>query len=246
MAQVLVVPQTSKYCSVAALSTQMIFSHKVIVLVFDHFAAFGCLQSRPHENWARFFGSTMKDDPVYTPSDCFETFPFPMDFESNAGLETAGKVYYEYRAALMIKNNEGLTKTYNRFHDPNETDPGILELRRLHEEMDRAVLHAYGWDDIDTTCEFLLDYEEDEDPSSDEPTTGRRAKKRPWRYRWPDDVHDEVLARLLALNAERAEEEKLQGKGGKGKGGGNSGKGGKPPKPPKPQPDPDDMIGEIE
>ena len=39
-------------------------------------------------------------------------------------------------------------------------------------------------------CEFLLDYEIDEE------TWGK--KKKPWRYRWPDEVRDEVLARLLA------------------------------------------------
>ena len=43
--------------------------------------------------------------------------------------------------------------------------------------------------------EFLLDYEEDED---DEDGSSRR--KKPWRYRWPDDVRDEGLARLLELN----------------------------------------------
>jgi hypothetical protein len=46
--------------------------------------------------------------------------------------------------------------------------------------------------------------------------TGRR--KLPWCYRWPDAVRDEVLARLLALNAERYEEEValgLHSKGGK-------------------------------
>ena len=32
----------------------------------------------------------------------------------------------------MVKNEEGLTKTYNRFHDPEESDPGILKLRNLH------------------------------------------------------------------------------------------------------------------
>jgi hypothetical protein len=32
----------------------------------------------------------------------------------------------------MVRNNEGLTKTYNRFHDPNETSPDILTLRELH------------------------------------------------------------------------------------------------------------------
>ena len=63
----------------------------------------------------------MKDDLRYTPSDCFETFPFPADFETDPALEAAGKEYYEFRAALMVRNNEGLTKTYNRFHDPDET-----------------------------------------------------------------------------------------------------------------------------
>ena len=63
----------------------------------------------------------------------------------------------------MIRNNEGLTKTYNRFHDPDERSPDILKLRELHAAMDRAVLDAYGWTDLKPTCEFLLDYEEDED-----------------------------------------------------------------------------------
>lgn len=69
---------------------------------------------------------------------------------------------------------------------------------------DRAVLDAYGWHDIPTNCEFLLDYE-DEDPE------GTSKRKKPWRYRWTEEVHDEVLARLLKLNQERATEE-LQGK----------------------------------
>ena len=63
----------------------------------------------------------------------------------------------------MVRNNEGLTKTYNRFHDPDERSPDILKLRELHAAMDRAVLDAYGWTDLQPTCEFLLDYEEDED-----------------------------------------------------------------------------------
>jgi hypothetical protein len=56
------------------------------------------------------------------------------------------------------------------------------------------------------TCEFLLDYEEDEDDED-----GSSRHKKPWRYRWPDDVRDEVLARLLELNKQRAEEERLAG-----------------------------------
>ena len=74
----------------------------------------------------------------------------------------------------MVRNNEGLTKTYNRFHDPNERSPEILKLRELHDAMDRAVLDAYGWTDLVPTCEFLLDYEEDEDDEA-----SRRAARSP-------------------------------------------------------------------
>ncbi len=157
------------------------------------------LQSRLHEVWARFLSSTLKDDLQYTPSDCFETFPFPDGWETDPVLEATGQAYYEFRANLMVRNDEGLTTTYNRFHDPYDDDLDISKLRELHAAMDRAVLDAYGWTDIPTDCEFLLDYEIDEE------TWGN--KKKPYRYRWPDDVRDEVLARLLELNAERAAEE---------------------------------------
>ena len=50
----------------------------------------------------------------------------------------------------MVRNDEGLTKTYNRFHNPKERSPEIAELRTLHTSMDRAVLDAYGWTDIPT------------------------------------------------------------------------------------------------
>ena len=201
--RVLAISRVGQQAALALLPAQMVYAESMIVFPFDVHAAFCALQSRPHEIWARFFGSSMKDDLRYTPSDCFETFPFPETWETHTTLEAAGKAYYDLRAALMIENDEGMTKTYNRFHDPHERDPGIAELRRLHSAMDRAVLDAYGWTDIATDCEFLLDYEIDEE------TWGR--KKKPWRYRWPDPVRDEVLARLLSLNAERAVEERIAG-----------------------------------
>jgi len=79
--------------------------------------------------------------------------------------------------------------------------------------MVRAVLDAYGWTDLKPTCEFLVDHENEEDQepatSNQELPTGRRRK--PGRYRWPDDFRDEVLARLLELNRQRAEQERLSG-----------------------------------
>ena len=194
---------TTSHHQFAMLRTDMVYAHTVIVITIDSLGAFCTLQARPHEVWALFFGSSLKDDPRYTPSDCFETFPFPKDWQTRQDLEPVGRDYYEFRAALMIRNNEGMTKTYNRFHDPYENAPDIAELRTLHSAMDRAVLDAYGWTDIPTDCEFLLDFEIDEE------TWGR--KKKPYRYRWPDDVRDEVLARLLELNAKRAAEEARAG-----------------------------------
>jgi hypothetical protein len=196
------------------------FSHGVVVFATAQYSVFAALQSSNHELWARFFGSSLEDRLRYTPSDCFDTFPFPKNWETDPTLETVGNAYYEFRADLMIRHDEGLTKTYNRFHDPNETNPDILRLREQHEAMDRAVLDAYGWTDVPTHCEFLLDYEEvDEDGEfggSDLfdgmlPKKRGKGKKKPWRYRWPDEIRDEVLARLLALNAERAAEEKRLG-----------------------------------
>lgn len=184
----------------------IVMNEKLVIFPFSQTAVFSVIQSHVHEAWARFFSSTLKDDLQYTPSDCFETFPFPKNFETDTHLEAIGAAYYDFRAQLMIANNEGLTKTYNRFHDPHERSPAINKLRELHDAMDRAVLDAYGWTDLTPTCEFLLDYDEDED---DEANTSRR--KAPWRYRWPDDIRDEVLARLLALNAQRAEAERLAG-----------------------------------
>jgi hypothetical protein len=202
----------------------------------------------------------------YNPSDCFVSFPFPpalLDSTANdpaheaarQSLEAIGERYHQFRAELMVSNNEGLTSTYNRFHDPSESSDGILELRRLHDAMDQAVLAAYGWSDAlpagsgtnpsTSPCGFGLDYLDLEDDALLPPDLQERIasgdlffrtatqacsfqaqlrrygavkpnKKLPWRHRWPDAIRDDVLARLLALNAERYAEEQAMGLHGKG------------------------------
>jgi hypothetical protein len=197
-------PFTSTFLAFGFVDARTIVATPHIVIASRTFASFAALQSRPHEYWARFFGSSLEDRPRYTPSDCFETFPLPDGWDSpQNNLENAGRAYYEYRSEIMRTRNEGLTKVYSRFHAPDEGDENILKLRELHAAMDRAVLDAYRWTDLQPTCEFILDYEDDDD---DEAAGGRR-KKKPWRYRWPDELRDEVLARLLDLNAKRAKEQ---------------------------------------
>src|SRR5690606_16861096 len=119
---------------------------------------------RVHEVWARLLSSSMKTDLRYAASDCFETFPFPQSDPRTviSELETIGETLYALRATYMVGTDQGLTKTYNVLKDPQCTDSLILELRHLHEELDRAVLRAYpklqgvgsndpnvvGWSDI--------------------------------------------------------------------------------------------------
>ena len=197
--RVLAISRLGQYAAFAFLPRDMVFADRLIVFPVEGYSAFCTFQSRIHEIWIRFFGSTMKDDLLYTPSDCFETFPFPEAWETWTDLEAAGEDCYRFRANLMVRNDEGLTRTYNRFHDPHENSAEIVMLRSLYAAMDRRVLDAYGWRDIPTDCEFLLDYEIDEEEWDD--------RKKPYRYRWPNEVRDEVLARLLELNAQRAAEE---------------------------------------
>jgi hypothetical protein len=212
----------------AFIGTDIVVSETVVVFASSSQSFFATVQSRVHEVWTRLLASSLKDDVRYTPTDCFETFPFPagalehaagdsptMDDHTRSKLETAGREYYEFRAALMVRHNEGLTDAYNRFHDPYERSPDILKLRDLHAAMDLAVLESYGWHDLAkiATYDYLLDYEDDddEDDGSAAASPSRRQKKKPWRYRWPDDFRDEVLARLLELNKQRAEQERLTG-----------------------------------
>jgi hypothetical protein len=194
--RVLATAQTSPQVSFCFLAPNLVYAHTLILFPYESNSSFGTLQSRCHEMWTRAFAASMKDDQRYIPTDCFETFPFPRGFEKSPKTEVPGHAYYDYRAALMVTRNEGLTKTYNRFHDRNETAEDIQRLRELHTNMDRAVLEAYGWHDLAVRAQAVFLDETNED---DHTYQGRLF--------WPSDFRDEVLARLLALNAERHAEE---------------------------------------
>ncbi len=186
--------------SFARIPAQQINALTIVSFLYPSFSPFSVLQSRIHEIWGRSFSSSMKDDLRYAPSDCFETFPFPLCYETDPKLEVAGQTYHDHRAELMIAANEGMTKTYNRFHKSEERGAAIERLRDLHDDMDRAVLRAYGWDDLAETLrpQFLTPETEDDHTYQN-------------RYFWPADQRDLVLSRLLALNAERHTEEVAAG-----------------------------------
>ncbi|MCA9664087.1 MAG: N-6 DNA methylase [Myxococcales bacterium] len=189
----LVAAQVTKHLCFSFQRTDRIFDQKLIVFPFEIYGTFGLLQSRVHELWARLLSSSLEDRLSYTPSDCFETFPFPPDqtLAANSPLDVAGRTFYEARAAYMIATQQGLTQTYNKLKDPDCHDDDIATLRALSIAMDRAVLAAYGWDDLEPPP-FA-------DPVSEDEKKARQA------------FEDEVIDRLFVLNAERAEQERALG-----------------------------------
>jgi hypothetical protein len=91
----------------------------------------------------------------------------------------------------MLDANQGLTATYNQLKDPDcDSDrlTEITQLRNLHEQLDRAVLAAYGWSDIPV-------------PPFCPATDAERAAV--------SLFEDTVIDRLFALNAERAAAEAM-------------------------------------
>ncbi len=188
----LVTARVTKHLCLAFQPIDRVFSDQLYVFALESFSACSVLQSRVHEHWARLLSSSMKTDLRYSASDCFETFPFPYPDPRTVipSLEDIGQRFYDTRAKYMLDTQQSLTDTYNLLKDPDCHDPRIEELRRLHEEMDRAVLAAYGWGDIPV-------------PPYGTPTTDaeRRAL---------EAFEDEVIDRLFLLNAQRAEEERQQ------------------------------------
>lgn len=167
----------------------IVFAHRLAVFPISDYASFSVIQSHIHYHWAWKYSSTMRKDINYSPSDCFGTFPFPTQTNN---LETIGETYYTHRQSIMQTTHLGLTKTYNRFHTPEDTAPDITQLRSLHIEMDTAVAAAYGWQDL------ALDHDFHE-------------TKQGLRFTISEAARREVLDRLLALNHERYAEEVAQG-----------------------------------
>ena len=169
-------------------TTDRVFSHAMAIFPFDCDGMFGVLSSAPHWWWAVTQSGTLGGEANirYNPSRAFETFPQP---EPQSGplwdaIAHAGRALNEFRAALMVRTKLGLTKTYNRVHDPDNHNPDIERLRELHVELDHAVRDAYGWGDL------TLDHQHWETPQGIRFTVNPAAK-------------DELLDRLLELNHER-------------------------------------------
>ena len=183
--EVLVIALVSKTVIPARVPTGQVFSHALGVFATDSHAQQALLSSSVHQYWAITYGSGMRSDPRYTPSDVFETFPRP---EPTSALEIIGRTLDTERREIMLRRDLGLTKLYNLVNDPGleaGTDPDVDRMRAIHVELDAAVAAAYGWDDLDLTHGF-------------------HTYRKMTRWTVPPATRVEILDRLLEENHRRA------------------------------------------
>lgn len=193
---VFVQPFVSKYIAPVKVPSCQVFAAPMVVIAGRGDELFPVLQSSLYDRFVRTLATNLGGTLRFAPSDCFETFPFPSKL---ASLVKLGATYQECRRQIMLSRQEGLTKTYNRFHNPGEKSDDIARLRTLHVEMDQAVAAAYGWTDLDLGHGF-------------------HETKQGVRYTISESARRTVLDRLLALNHQRYAEEIKAGLHDKGKG----------------------------
>ncbi|MGB7546507.1 MAG: DNA methyltransferase [Terracidiphilus sp.] len=187
--QVLVVSLVTHHVALAFVPASSVFAHRLAVFAAPNNAWFGLLQSNFHEPWARSYSSSLETRINYSPSDCFETFPFPSSLD---GIDLISECYHTRRREVMSERREGLTITYNHFHSPHEVSEDIANLRDLHIRVDHSVAAAYGWSDLELGHGF-------------------HETKQGIRFTISEAARCEVLDRLLALNHERyAQEQAVQ------------------------------------
>ncbi|WP_328506671.1 Eco57I restriction-modification methylase domain-containing protein [Streptomyces sp. NBC_00391] len=181
----IVVVRHSNSLAPSRLPTDQVFSDAVSVIASASPARLALLSSGPHAAWAWQWGSSIKGDLRYNPSDVYETFPRSVETDR---LHAAGEALEAAQHTVMSTRNVGLTRLYKLVHTESETAPDIEAIRRAHIEVDQAVAEAYGWTDLALKHGFH--------------TTPRGE-----RFTVALDVQTEILDRLLELNHARYKEE---------------------------------------
>ncbi|MFJ2033750.1 Eco57I restriction-modification methylase domain-containing protein [Streptosporangium sp. NPDC087985] len=194
--KVMVIPlSSSTQIPVFVPSNQVLFQ-ALIVFATDDSARLTLHSSSFQYWWTRTWSSALKTDIRYTPSTAFEPFPQP---SLTPNMRSLGDRLDMFRQNLMLARQAGLTAIYNLVNDPKCDDEDIVELRRIHREIDEAVCHAYGWDDL-----------------IDQLDHGHHPVGRETRYTVGPAVQRELVDRLLELNHARYAEEVAQGLHDKG------------------------------
>jgi len=210
----------NRYIGTTETATHRIFSfldvviapdQKVRVIASSQGLHLGVLSSRVHAIFSIWTGGWQGagNDPVYQHTNTFDPFPFPLGIP--AEIDALGERLDAFRKERLAKH-EHLTMTglYNVLERVRELENGaavdpltpserdvyeagqIAILKELHDDIDRAVFAAYGWDDLAARL------------------VGKPGATTPSPHKSEDQeaAEDELLMRLVALNQERAADEK--------------------------------------
>lgn len=155
---------------------------RVVAIAREDFSLLALLSSRVHLAWALRVGGRLGagNDPTYNHRHCFEAFPLPrLDAAPAAALRRAGERLDEHRRARQAEHPAlTLTATYN-----------VLAKLRAGRALVAAEQRVRAWSQADALRELHAEID----------ALALAA------YGWPDDLDDDgVIARLVALNRERA------------------------------------------
>lgn len=162
MASVICKTRHSPNCAFEYVNTNVVFQEAIVIFSNNFKYFFSIMSSTIHEMWAWNYGSTLGESTLrYSPSDCFETFPFPVyspqpslnhregvnsvsgssisDFSlftsHLALLEEVGKTYHDFRKDLMYKMKLGLTDTYNLFHKKDLSVDDVIKTSKQEQSI---------------------------------------------------------------------------------------------------------------
>ncbi len=199
--------ETTKHRVFQFLGAEILPDNMLVNIACDDAANLGVLSSRPHTAWALAAGGRLGvgNDPRYNKTRCFETFPFPdATPEQLAQIRDHAERLDAHRKRQQAQHPElTLTGMYNVLEKLRAGEPlsakdktiheqGLVSLlRELHDELDRAVFAAYGWDDL---AEQLVGK-----PGATTPLPDKSEAQA--------EAEEELLCRLVALNSERTAEE---------------------------------------
>ncbi|WP_019627402.1 DNA methyltransferase [Thioalkalivibrio sp. AKL10] len=199
--------ETTKHRLFFFLDADILPDHMLVNIASDAPSLLGILGSRVHVVWSLAAGGRLGvgNDPRYNKTRCFETFPFPeLDDQQAATIGHLAERIDAHRKARQAEHPDlTLTGMYNVLEKLRAEEPltekertiheqGLVSLlRELHDNLDRAVFDAYGWNDL---ADRLVGRPGATTPLPDKPADQAEAE-------------EELLGRLVALNAERAAEE---------------------------------------
>lgn len=200
--------ETAKHRVFTFLDKSILPDNKLVNIALNSGDALGILSSRVHIAWSFRAGSRLGvgNDSVYVKTTCFEKFPFPnLNNEQKYTIGALAEKIDLHRKIQQAQHSKlTLTNTYNVLEQLRKDEAlnskeqlinqqGLVSiLRELHDDLDREVFAAYGWQDL---ADLLVGKAGATTPLSDMSNEQAQAE-------------EELLSRLVALNHERAAEEK--------------------------------------